>query len=60
MWYVIEYFDYLSNIELVDYNDGSNHNLINLLIGSDYLGRFFSGGLNQGGLQTAELPMEQS
>ena len=51
----IENFDYLSNIELADYNDGTNDSLINLLIGADYLGRFFTGELKRG--ETADSPV---
>ena len=53
-------FDHLSNIELADCNDGSNDSLINWLIGADYLGRFFTGELKWGRLQTVQLLMEQN
>ena len=47
-------FDYFSNIELADYNDGSNDSHVNLLIGAVYFVRFFTE-FKQG--ETADSPV---
>ena len=51
----IEHFDHISNIELADYSDGSCDSLVNVLIGSYYMGRFFTGELKRG--ETADSPV---
>ena len=46
--FAIESFDYINNLGLADHNDGKNDSEINLLIGADFIGRFFTGELKRG------------